>query len=75
MRVNRWVSLQTAASWAGRSYTWAYDRAMDGTFLRGPDYGSQIMVSAGSVAKEVAGFNEPAPENGLQLRLVVDNTK
>lgn len=75
MRVNRWVSLQTAASWAGRSYTWAYDRAMDGTFLRGPDLGAQIMVSAGSVAKEVASFNGPASENGLQLRLVVDNTK
>ena len=75
MHSKRWVSLQMAASWAGRSYTWAYDRAMDGTFLRGPDCGSQIMVSAGSVAKEVASFGDPAPENGLQLRLVVDNTK
>ena len=75
MQVDRWMTLDEAATCAGRSYTWAYDRAIDGRLERRPGSPRLFMVSAASVAAEIARTGARSTTQRPHLRLVVDNTK
>ena len=75
MQAERWIALNEAAKRAGRSYHWAYERAADGRLERCPDNPSRILVSASSVAAEIAKARAKETQTGPHLRLVIDNTK
>ncbi|WP_374300954.1 hypothetical protein [Paracoccus sp. (in: a-proteobacteria)] len=76
------VTIREAAEQAGRSYTWARDRALDGRIdcKRGAD--GRLYATADSVA---AAIRRMAVQNSAQrrsrtkpgghLRLIIDNTK
>jgi hypothetical protein len=65
------VSLSEVAAIAGRSYSWARDRTVDGTFAYVLQ-GRRVYIPAYSLA---AYLRQRAPRPGPRLRLVVDNTK
>jgi hypothetical protein len=75
------VSLKQAAQQAGRSYSWARDRAADGRFECYPIHGSKrFLVTAKSLAKEIERDRERRRASARRrpmahLRLVVDNTR
>lgn len=75
-----WLTLQEAAQRAGRSYSWAWDRAFFGMFDCHPGGARPLRVSAASVARVIAQ-ERPAriararAKRRPKLRLVVDNTK
>lgn len=61
----KFTTLPEVAKWAGRSYAWARDRAVDGRFEARRLPNGRILVTVDSVAREMRG----------QLRVVADNTK
>ena len=75
-----WLTLREAARRAGRSYTWAWDRAFAGLLEPCPDVTQPLRVSAASVAREIARDHlrhagRRRVKRRPMLRLVVDNTK
>lgn len=73
----KWLTLAEAAARAGRSYSWAYERAAGRAFVCHPDRSRCIKVSAESVEQMIV--REQAEQNRRSAlcgpRLVVDNTK
>lgn len=72
-----WLTLAEAAARAGRSYSWARDRAATGAFVSHPDRSRCIRVSADSVAQVIARERMKQRRKVVSSypRLVVDNTK
>ncbi|MDR6308237.1 hypothetical protein [Pacificitalea manganoxidans] len=76
MLTARWMTLNEAAKRAGRSYSWAHDRMADGRLERRSGTERQILVSAASVAAQIARSQARAKAaTPPRLRLVIDNTK
>jgi hypothetical protein len=75
-----WLTLSEAARRAGRSYTWAWERAFGGLLERHPEGGQPIRVSAASLARVIAQerptrIASARARKRPALRLIVDNTK
>lgn len=72
------MTIAEAAALAGRSYSWARDRAVDGRFdcLQSDD--GKVLVTARSVAAAIArdsAQRRSRTQPGAHLRLIIDNTK
>jgi hypothetical protein len=78
-----WLTLREAAKYAGRSYAWAWERAVLGVLESEPGSMRPRRVSSTSVLKEL---ERERARNGLRklairtrrrpaLRLVIDNTR
>ncbi|WP_417578594.1 hypothetical protein [Pelagibacterium sp.] len=70
--VSRYITLSEAAELADRSYSWARDRAVIGTFEVKRLPSGRILVALDTVITELRNLR---PKQGSHLRLVVDNTK
>ena len=75
-----WLTLREAAQRAGRSYTWAWDRAFVGLLEPHPGLTRPLRVSAASVTREIerdrlGRAGQRRKKRRPALRLVVDNTK
>ena len=75
-----WLTWREAAKRAGRSYTWAWDRAVSGPLEPCPEIKRTLHVSAASVAREIERDHlrqavRRSVKRRPMLRLVVDNTK
>ena len=76
----KWLTLREAAEYAGRSYAWAWDRAVSGLLEPCPNRTRPLQVSAASVARAIerdrgARAGRRRVKRRAVLRLVVDNTK
>lgn len=72
------LTIRQAAEIAGRSYTWARDRARDGRLETLPAQDGRTLVTASSVAAAIArdaAQRRRRPMPGGHLRLIVDNTQ
>lgn len=75
MQAERWVTLDEAARRAGRSYSWARDRAVEGRLEQCPGHSRPILVSVASVAAEIARTGARSTTPRPHLRLVVNNSE
>jgi hypothetical protein len=75
------LTLSQASKLAGRSYSWARDRASDGRFeVRKFASGGKIYVTTSSVKKAICAEQSrdrrcERPRRGPHLQLIIDNTK
>lgn len=70
------LTIGEAARIAGRSYSWAHDRASDGRFDRLNADDGRTLVTASSVSAEITrGSSRPSRNAaiGRHLRLIVNN--
>lgn len=75
---NYGLTIREAAAMAGRSYSWARDRMVDGRIERVPTEGGQALLSTSSVHAAILrdiARSHSRQKRGGHLRLIVDNTK
>lgn len=73
------LSLSQAAALAGKSYSWAWERAADGRFATQRTEGGKIQILPGSFASvmkaEKTNRKPLSSSRRTHLRLIVDNTR